>query len=222
MPVPHVARLAPVLALVVLGVGRSAAAQEISVARHDEAGPTELSASVRDALAPGGTRAGIGSDSIDLWWVKQIVPGTGNPGIAVPWSRVAEGTLVGAVRFQGPFRDIRGRVIKPGVYTLRFAVQPANGDHLGVSPYREFLLVSPAAIDLDHGPLGYDGAVKLSKQAIGGSHPAMLSLDPPTTSDLPASVRTSDAGHKAVIIEVPLEGGESLRFGLVLAGRIEA
>ena len=56
-----------------------------------------------------------------------------------------------------------GAVIKPGVYTLRYGVQPDNGDHLGVSPHRQFLLISPAADDRNPAPQGHDGTVELSK-----------------------------------------------------------
>ena len=54
--------------------------------------------------------------------------------------------------------------MKPGVYTLRFALQPQNGNHLGVSSNREFLLVCPSALDTTPDPLGYKGTVDLAKQ----------------------------------------------------------
>jgi len=62
---------------------------------------------------------------------------------------VPEGTLVGAVKLGADVRDIRGHLMKAGVYTLRYGIQPKNEDHLGVSPFRSFLLVSPAAVDKD-------------------------------------------------------------------------
>ena len=61
------------------------------------------------------------------------------------------------MRVSGTFKEIRGKVVKPGVYTLRYGQQPQNGDHLGISPFREFLLISPAAIDKDPKVLGFDG-----------------------------------------------------------------
>ena len=61
------------------------------------------------------------------------------------WSNVENGTLVGAVRVTGPFKEIRGKVVAPGVYTLRYGQQPQNGDHLGISTFRDFLLLSPAS-----------------------------------------------------------------------------
>ena len=40
-------------------------------------------------------------------------------------------------------------MMKAGVYTLRYAIQPKTDDHFGVSPFRNFLLLSPAAVDKD-------------------------------------------------------------------------
>ena len=67
--------------------------------------------------------------------------------------------------------DIRGYTVRPGVYTLRFALQPQNGDHMGISPNREFLLPAPAADDLTLDPVGYDGAVALARKTSRRAHP---------------------------------------------------
>jgi hypothetical protein len=211
------------IALISLFLFQSA---DLSGAKHADPVPSEMAAAVAATLAPGGVRATVGAATVTFWWVKQLplksstsADGTGSRGPA--WSDVQEGTLAGAVKIDKDFRDIRGRVIKAGTYTLRYGLQPTNGDHLGVSPFREFLLLSPAAADTDPAPKGHDESVELSKQTIGGSHPAVWSIDPPVASDAPLSVHTTDLGHKALIMEVPAAGG-MLRFGVVLIGKIEA
>ena len=118
-------------------------------------------------------------------------------------------------------RDVRGRVIKAGTYTLRYGIQPANGDYLGVSPFREFLLLSPVSQDTDPAPPKHESLIDLSKQTISGSHPAVWSLDPPVATDAPLALHTNEAGLKAVVMDVPIADG-MLRFGLVLIGKIEA
>jgi hypothetical protein len=187
---------------------------------HDQP-PSDLAASVRALLAPGGVRVKGPAVTIDFWWVKSLPL---QAPAAPAWQQVAEGTIVGAARVDQPYRDIRGRTIKPGVYTLRYGLQPDNGDHLGVSPFREFLLLSPAAIDTDAKPTGYDGTVDLSKQTIGGSHPAVWSVDPPVAASdaAPLSAHKNAAGHEGIIFEVPTSAGTPLRFGLILVGKIEA
>lgn len=208
--------------LVVSLVASVSAAQGIDAQRHKEPVPSELAAQVRDAIAPGGVRAVAAGVTIDFWFVKALETGAAPPA----WAGVAEGALVGAVRIAGDFHDIRGRLIKAGVYTMRYGIQPDNGDHLGTSPWRDFLLLVPAAIDTDLAARGHDGTVDLSKKTIGGSHPAVWSIDPPVTTEAVLALHKTELGHQAVIVEVPCSAAGkpagALRFGVVLIGRIDA
>lgn len=169
-------------------------------------------------MAEAGAKVESGAATLEFWWVTSL----DRSGSGEGWARVPEGSLVGAVRVSEPYPDIRGRRVKPGVYTLRYALQPMNGDHLGVSPHREFLLVSPAAADTTAAPTGYQGTVDLSKQTTGASHPAAWSLEPPAGTDAPLlSSYRNDAGHQGIVFEVQTSSGP-LKFGLILIGKIEA
>lgn len=168
----------------------------------------------------GGAAAKVqsGATTLEFWWVKSLDASGAGEG----WAKVPEGSLVGAVRVSDPYPDIRGRRIRPGVYTLRFALQPMNGDHLGVAPHGEFLLVCPAAADTSVAPTGYQGTVDLSKQTTGAAHPAVWSLDPPAgASGEQLSITRNDAGHQGIVFEVTTSSGP-VRFGLILIGKIEA
>jgi hypothetical protein len=197
----------------------------LTASAHTSPVPDALAKPVAALLAPGGVRVVVakGPVTLDFWWVSALPL---KEGAAISWNEVEEGALVGAVNIPSEYRDIRGRIIKPGVYTLRYGIQPQNGDHLGVSPFRDFLLVSPAAVDKDPAPHGHDGTVELSKQAIGGSHPGVLSIDPPVATAAPLSLHKTELDHDAVIMEVPVtragKPAGSLKFGLVLVGKIEA
>lgn len=198
----------------------------LTASSHDTPPPPSLAQPIAQALAPGGVRvlAGKGSVALDFWFVAALpLKAVGG---APAWSSVEEGTLVGAVSIPSDFRDIRGRVLKPGVYTLRYGIQPANGDHLGVSPYRDFLLLSPASADTSAAPLGHDGTIDVSKLSVGGSHPGVWSIDPPVATGPARQAHTTELGHDAIVMEVPaVRDGKpagTLRFGLVLIGRIEA
>jgi len=187
--------------------------------------PDGVASAISQKLAPDGVRVAVGKTvTLDFWWVAALPLKAG--GAAASWADVEEGSLVGAVRIPADFRDIRGRVIKAGVYTLRYGIQPQNGDHLGVSPFREFLLLSPVAADQDPAPRGHDGTIEISKQSIGGSHPGVWSIDPPVAAGAPQSLHQTELGHDAVIMEVPVvrdgKPSGSLKFGLVLIGKIEA
>lgn len=197
----------------------------LSAAAHSDPVPSEVKPAVASQLKPGGVRATVDGASIDFWW-SAGVPLTGAG--SASWSLVPEGALIGAVKIARDFRDIRGRVIKPGVYTLRYGLQPENGDHLGVSPHRQFLLISPAADESDPAPQGHDGTVELAKGSIGGSHPGVWSIDPPAAPAAQAllSIHKTDLGHQSVIVEVSVtrdaKPAGTLRFGIVLVGKIEA
>ena len=207
-------RAAPILLIVALTV-TSTVANGVTVTKHTNPVPDEIAAPVKAALAPGGATAKLSDTSIDFWWVKTL------DAKGKDWNGVAEGTLVGAMKLPAAMKDIRGRTIKPGTYLLRYAAQPQNGDHLGVSPHREFLLMTPAAADTTATAVGHEPAVELGAKTTGIAHPAVLSVDPPVATEAPLTVVQTDAGHTAVVFEVPTAGG-ALKFGLILVGRIEA
>ncbi len=172
--------------------------------------PAELAGGIAARLAPA-AKVVAGDATLEIWLVQKLET-SGGPG----WSGVESGTLAGAMRVSGTFKEIRGKTVKPGVYTLRYGQQPQNGDHLGISPFREFLLLSPAAIDTDPKVLGFDGAVALSKDVIGTAHPASLSLDPPDSAPGAAlSAYKNESGHDGVVLQI----GE-LKFGLIVVGLI--
>ena len=185
-----------------------AQAAGLSGATHTDPVPTEIAAPVAAKLASGGVRATANGTTITFWWVKDL-PGQ-------TWKDVPEGTLIGAVKLDAAMADIRGHMMKAGVYTLRYGIQPANSDHFGISPFRNFLLLSPAAVDANPAAVDHDGVIALSKQTLGGSHPAVLSLDPPDAArQAPLDVYTTQLGHKSLIVQAG-----QLKFGIVLIGKI--
>ena len=185
----------------------AAQAAGVSGVMHSDPVPSDLAAPVAAKLAPGGVRATANGATITFWWAADL------PGAAL--ADIPEGTLIGAVKLDADGRDIRGRVLKAGVYTLRYGVQPVSDDHFGVSPFRNFLLLSTAANDKDPATRDHDATVELSAATLGGKHPAVWSIDPPAAKDAPLSVYTTDLGHKSLIVEVG-----KLKFGIVLIGRI--
>jgi hypothetical protein len=180
-----------------------------------------IAASIAALLNPTGAKVVVGGATLDLWWVRSIALNGDGAG----WSAVENGTLVGALRVAGAFKEIRGKVVQPGVYTLRYGQQPQNGDHLGISTFRDYLVLSPASADTDPKVLGFDGVVALSKQVIGTSHPAALSMDPP--EDAPGALHSSyknELGHDGIVFEVARshagKAAGTVKFGLIVSGLI--
>ena len=214
---------APATALL-LSIGLSAQAPVAT--RGSDHAPSELAPAVSAALAPGSISTASGDVPLEIWLAKGL-PLEHAPAASGPvWRDVADGALAGAIKVGAEWTDIRGFVVKPGVYTLRYALQPANGDHMGVSPHREFLLMCPADADTTADPLGYDGAVKLAKQTVHRAHPSALSVDPPSTTKELLSPVSNDLGLEGFVLAVPttFDGRDTgtITFGLILHGTIDA
>ncbi len=203
----------------ILLTARLASAQSITVTTAAVSIPSELAPAVAQTLATDVVTVTTGTAKLEFWWVKSLPLREGATG-APSWADVPDGSLVGAMRLGASWSDIRGFTVRPGVYTLRFALQPQNGDHLGISAHREFLLPAPAADDLVPAPVGYDGAVDLARKASRRAHPASISIDPPGSSGRPLSSATNDLGHQVVIVGVPASTG-TITFGVVVEGTID-
>jgi hypothetical protein len=220
----HSTRSTSAAAIVWLLLSAVASAQALSVSAQDDPPPTELADPIEALMATGGLRVSSGGKVLEFWWVKSLPLKPASTDVT--WSAVEEGTLVGTVRLSDSYLDIRGKTIKPGIYTLRYGIQPQNGDHLGVSPYRDFLLLSPAATDNATSALGHDGTIAIAKQTLGASHPACWSIDPPVVQNVArGSIRQNDAGQYSVMFSVAVsrDGRDAgtLEFGLMLIGTIQ-
>ena len=203
-----------------LSTAGPAAAQAPTVTSAAVSIPAPIAPPIAALMAPQVVTVTLdGATKLEFWFVKSIPmrAGTSTP----TWSEVGDGTLVGALRLTSNWSDIRGFTLRPGVYTLRYAMQPQNGDHMGISPHREFLLPAPAAEDTTAEPIGYDGAVELAKKASRRAHPSSISLDPPLASGKPLSTMTTDFGLQSVMVRVPTSSGTPLVFGIVVRGQID-
>lgn len=111
-------------------------------------------------------------------------PNTGESSVTLP--TIPPGALLGLLRFAGKGSDRRGQTIAPGVYTLRYGNYPVNGNHQGVAPQRDFLLLVPAALDKSTAAVSnFDALMDLSRKASGAPHPAVLSFWKADADDKP-------------------------------------
>ena len=114
------------------------------------------------------------------------------------------GALFGVARFPARHSDRRGQTIKPGVYTLRYALFPLNGDHQGVAPQRDFLLLSPAAADTDPSAKpDYETLMTMSRKASGTPHPLVFSF---WKDDSGAAQGVEAAGDSDRVLHVKIGG----------------
>jgi hypothetical protein len=141
--------------------------------------PAELAPALLAELQPQGHKvlAPDGKVWCEVWLRKQAPKGPETSESDVTWKTVPPGSLIGAIRFPDGGSDRRGQPIKPGTYTLRFSMFPINGDHQGVAPQRDFLVLSLAGEDQSIDAVGkFDDLMKMSRKVSGTPHPAVLSM----------------------------------------------
>jgi hypothetical protein len=184
--------------------------------------PSDIPKALQDALQPQGTRVVGDKGTVCEVWVGKAVPqGAGGSPDAV-YPTLGVGTLVGVLHFPAAGSDFRGQTIKPGYYTLRYALLPQDGNHMGVNPYRDFLLLSPVAADTQiDKPLQPVDLYKLSRQASGTNHPAVMSLVPTAKGATFPSLGQDDQGHTLLQVKLGASGGD-LPIALVVVGQAAA
>jgi hypothetical protein len=184
--------------------------------------PQELPAPVRDAISP---HALVMSDAKDAYceiWLRNSVPTAETPdqSSGVAFGQIKPGTLIGVIKFESRVDDYRRQPIQPGVYSLRYMLQPVDGNHQGVSPDRDFLLLVPASLDLTLADLPADQLLDLSRKSSGTSHPSVWSLvqppNNPPPAHLPALVHQNESDLWILYFNAPLETPATM--GLILVG----
>lgn len=191
-----------------------------TVAKADP--PAELAAEVRAELDPAAVSVADDAPLLTVWFRRSIpVRATAEQLTnGLTYREIPDGTLLGAVRFDRPFIDFRKQTVPAGVYTLRFAVQPEVGDHLGTTPHPEFALLSPADKDRSPDPVEPKGLIKLSAGVTGGDHPAVMLLWPHRGTDKPAVIDREPGVRLLTLVRpVSTDGGDArLGFALTVAG----
>jgi len=214
-PIRLVATLAIAMIAGALGAQAAEPAVESGVALPEADAPS----AIRAALDPKGLRVKSGEAVVAELWVAKDLPASGDaakkPG--ANYSGIADGALLGLIRFPEKWSDYRGKGVAAGAYTLRYLSQPVDGNHMGISEYIDYAVLVPAASDKDPAPNGDRKALyALSREASGRNHPAVLYLVPAGDAQAPSASVPAE-GH-IVLFAAP--GGRTL--GFTLRGRTDA
>lgn len=180
--------------------------------------PSEVDAAILSQLQKTGTKvvAANGSVFCEVWFRDKLPPAA-NAEENVTMNTVAQGALLGVIRFPAAGADRRGQTIKPGVYTLRYSMFPINGDHQGAAPQRDFALMTPVADDKDPAATpNFDTLVGWSRKASGTPHPAVLSV---WKQDSEFKAGLSQMGEHDWVLQLKIG---DVPIAIVLIGKTEA
>jgi hypothetical protein len=182
------------------------------------------SEALRSSLEPKGHRVvlGDGTTLCEIWLRKQI-PTRARASVAGAfYTELPESAFVGVISFPKGARDYRGQQVKAGAYTLRYTVHPSDGNHLGISVYRDFLVLSPVGADENPGAvLNFEELMKLSAKTLGSVHPSPISLVSPEGLKSVPGVATNDHGNLIFAARVKTEAGSEMPIAFVVKGQAE-
>lgn len=212
------------LALVgwVAGLGQAA---PFEVKSDKAAVPEVVAAPIQEILGEEAIVLSQEGNTAATFWLRAEVPAP----LATP-AQVEEGigyrqvphtTVMGVVKLDQPWADFRNQEIPAGVYTLRLAFQPQDGDHMGTAPFNDFFLLLPAKLDQTADKMDVRDMQDLSAAAPGGTHPGVMLLFPVRPSEDPTLVDQGD-DIWTLNVQRPAKANDQdtiLGLGIVVAGR---
>src|SRR5687768_6837058 len=146
--------------LILLLTALAAQAAELTLKTADLSPPKEIDPAIQKLLQPKAIQLVEGEQpAFQFWLVKEM------PSAAKGLDGVKQATLLGAVAVPKARRDYRDDEIAAGVYTMRLALQPQDGNHLGSSEFPYFAALTPAKLDTKpDGIADYKALVKISSK----------------------------------------------------------
>src|SRR5713101_4205032 len=211
-------------AAISVSFARETNAADLSVKAADKETTNKISESIRKTLQPKAVQVVEGATPRFEFWFSAEVPLKSKPASTdKALDALRETTLLGAAAVGSGQRDYKDNEIAAGVYTLRFGLQPQDGDHLGTAEYQYFAVLIPARSDtaLD-GLTTFKAMAKASGKETASGHPMVLSLRPVSAdgAGLP-KLNEPAAGHKSVRVNLVAKAGEektAIMFELVCQG----
>src|SRR6266850_3753411 len=134
--------------IVLLLAATAAQAADLKLKTADLPPPKGVDASIQKLLQPKAVQLVDGDKPAFQFWLVNELPLQSKPAsTAKALDAVKQATLIGVVSVSSAQRDYRDDELAPGVYTMRFALQPQDGNHLGSSEYLYFAVLVPAKTD---------------------------------------------------------------------------
>jgi hypothetical protein len=179
------------------------------------------SESVRSSVEATGYKVSLdnGTEVCQIWLRKGLPSQAKTDVQGSIFTSLGNSSLIGVITFPGKTTDYRGQSIKAGSYTLRYAVHPADGNHMGIAPDRDFLLMIPVAMDQDaNAQIKFEDLVKSSAKSAGTNHPAGLSLISAEGQKAFPSAYQDDSNHTVFVAKLKPASGAEIPFALIVKG----
>ena len=204
----------------------------VSLPAFGAAGKVEATGAFADASAPEGVKKaleakgyrvtlGDGAVQCEVWFRTGVVGGkTDAPGAV--YTGLAESAMVGVISLPKGMNDFRGQAIKPGAYTMRYALHPTDGNHMGISPVRDFLVLIPVSADPNpDASFKFEELAKLSTKASNTNHPAAISLVTPDSGKAAPAVVEDEHGRQVLVAKIKTQAGAEMPIALIVKGQAE-
>jgi len=182
------------------------------VEKLDKAAPSSVQGEIAGSLEKTGYKIldGSGKPFVEIWLRKEI-PASAKPAgpkgpVLFPF--LADGEVLGVLEFASEGHDYRDQPISKGTYVMRYGLQPVNGDHLGVSVFRDYTLLLPASKDRELKRPARKALEERSAEAAGTSHPAVFILGSPSgkaAKSVPSMVQDTEKNLWSVVIPLNIK-----------------
>ncbi len=169
------------LCVCLLALAGTAAAGSLELATSEQPPPAGLSESVAGALEPARFSVSSGGETrAEFWFVRELdTGGMGGMQLGVNFGTLPLGALLGVVNLAAEWRDYKDSPIPAGLYVLRYGQQPADGNHTGITVYRDYAMLIP--VEADEAALEEYSQPRLnesSRRSTGTPHPGIMALFP--------------------------------------------
>lgn len=177
---------------------------------------------LKKALEARGWRVTLAGGAYCEIWLRTAVPAGKTDAQGAVYTWLGDSTLIGVITFANATTDFRGQSVKAGSYTMRYAIHPADGNHMGISPIRDFLVMLPVAMDPSpDARFKFEELTKMSTKVTGTSHPGILSLIQSASAPAAPKLETDEYNHVAFSAAIKSQSGAVMPISFVVKGHAE-
>ena len=186
---------------------------------EDKAPPSGLSKEITGKLAPKSYQLSDGDGLfLEFWFVSELSLKSKPADAKGALDKMEEVSLLGVATVHQEERyDFRDDPMDPGLFVMRLALQPQDGNHMGTAPFDTFALLLPHDKDAEVRQYpDHETLVELASEDTVAEHPPILSLQPlnDATGDFPRLTEGGDE-WQFLCLKFPAKAGDE-KFDVVM------